>query len=584
MAFPNAWLDELMQKNEIVSVISAYTELKPKGRRLWGLCPLHGEKTPSFSVSPDKQMFYCFGCHAGGSVIQFVMQADRLSYFEAVQKLAERVGMELPERVDSEQLQRERAYKARLYDALRAAARYYCGCFTAPVGEAARAYAVKRGLNKEIVLRFGVGYAPDGWDGLKRELLGQGYSEQELIDAGLLNVNREKHSSYDAFRDRLIFPIQSAEGKVLGFGARVMGDEKPKYINTGDTPVYNKRNNLYGLNLQKRADKPDLVMVEGYMDVIGLYKAGVTNAVASLGTALTNQQAQLLKSYHAETIYIAYDGDAAGQSAMLRGMDILAGKGLNVRVIRFPDDLDPDEYVQVYGREGFERLKESAVTHHAFLLETYAKDVDFTDENAREAYALRCCRYIATLQPVEHERYIKQVAERTGYDTDTLRAQLGRGGGEETPLRRYSAGGVRRRATEEADARESAERLLTAAALRDEAALMAFLQGNGEQLLRKDAYKRVLKARRAAGAGFSLSKYVAEIETEEAESVAALLSAEGPEGNALKQALDCMKRLDLLNKREELNALQERLGDPACPNEEKQELLRRIMTLTKATK
>ena len=362
MAFPSAWLDELFAKNEIVSVISSYVDLKPKGRKLWACCPLHGEKTPSFSVSPDKQLFYCFGGHAGGTVVQFVMDMERLTYPEAIRYLADRVGMEMPENVNDQALKLARQHKNRLYEATRAAARYYFECFTDPeLGKPGREYAQKRGLTPEIVKRFGLGYAPESWDGLFNRLTKDGFTKKELLDAGLLVHNEQKNSVYDAYRGRMIYPIIGVNGQVLGFGARVLNNDKPKYINTGDTPIYNKRNNLYGLYLHKNEKLSDLIMVEGYMDVIGLYKAGVTNAVASLGTALTQQQARLLKRY-VDTVYIAYDGDAAGQNATVRGLDILSAEGLQVRVISFPDDLDPDEYVQIYGKTGFDRLKENALS------------------------------------------------------------------------------------------------------------------------------------------------------------------------------------------------------------------------------
>jgi DNA primase len=429
MAFPSAWLDELLHKNDIVSVVSEYVELKPKGRKLWACCPLHGEKTPSFSVSPDKQLFYCFGCHAGGTVIQFVMDMERLTFYEAVQQLANRAGMELPNEINDREMQRQRAYKKRIIEANTEAARYYSRCFLNPAtGKDAQAYAAKRGLNAEIVTRFGIGYAPDTWDSLLKLLKSKGYSEKELVDAGLLVHNTERNTVYDAFRGRLIFPILSVNGQVLGFGARVMGDEKPKYINTGDTPVYNKRNNLYGLYLHKNEKLDDLIMVEGYMDVIRLYKAGVKNAVASLGTALTQQQARLLKRY-VEKVYISYDGDAAGQNATVRGLDILKAEGLEVRVITIPDDLDPDEYVQIYGKEGFDRLKENALSLNAFKLEAMAKGYDLNDENGRERYAKAACAFVAGLQPIEQERYYKQIAKKTCYALEALEAQGVRSGG-----------------------------------------------------------------------------------------------------------------------------------------------------------
>ncbi|MEA4938676.1 MAG: DNA primase, partial [Christensenella sp.] len=298
MAFPESWLNELLSKNDIVAVVSSYVELKPKGRRLWGLCPVHGEKTASFSVSPERQLYYCFGCHIGGSVIQFIMDVEHMTFPEAVEFLANRSGMAMPEEVNDAAMQRERAKRERLSEACKIAARFYMETLLGEQGAAGRAYLKKRGITSESVKRFGIGYAPSEWEALKSYLGEKGFSPEELVEAGLLVRNEQSGRTYDAYRGRVIFPIINASGRVVGFGARVLNnEEKPKYINTGDTLLYNKRNNLYGLNQQKSGKLADLVMVEGYTDVIGLYEAGVTNAVASLGTALTQQQARLLKRY-----------------------------------------------------------------------------------------------------------------------------------------------------------------------------------------------------------------------------------------------------------------------------------------------
>lgn len=492
MAFPDAWLNELIAKNDIVSVISSYIELKPKGRRLWGLCPIHGEKTPSFSVSPDKQMFYCFGCHAGGTVIQFVMSMERMTFPEAVQFLANRVGMEMPEHADDVSMQRERAYRERLYEACKLAARYYMESLLGPNGQPGRAYLAKRQLSSDAVKRFGIGYAPEGWDNLKTHLFGKGFTQQELLDAGLLVHNPQKNSVYDAYRGRVIFPIIGTAGRVLGFGARVLNnDEKPKYINTGDTPLYNKRNNLYGLYLQKGRTCDDLLMVEGYMDVIGLYEAGVTNAVASLGTALTVQQARLLKRYTGR-VFIAYDGDAAGQNAMIRGLDILRNEGLEVRVIVFPDDLDPDEFVRKHGREAFDKLKENALSLNAFKLESMARGVTLSNEDERERYAKDACAFIGGLEPVERDRYYELLARKTGYPVDALKAQgemTGRK--EEQPLRRtvpvsQTPGAGRRLADTE---RTRAETSLLRAMLQSKDATMRAVNEEALELLSDETLK-----------------------------------------------------------------------------------------------
>ena len=585
MAFPSAWLDELLHKNDIVSVVSNYVELKPKGRKLWACCPLHGEKTPSFSVSPDKQLFYCFGCHAGGTVIQFVMDMERLTFYEAVQQLAARAGMDLPNEINDRDLQRQRARRKRLTEANRDAARYFCACFTDPkIGHDAQQYAARRGLNPEIVTRFGIGYAPDSWDSLKTHLQGMGYTETELVDAGLLVKNPERGTVYDAFRGRLIFPILGVTGQVLGFGARVMGDEKPKYINTGDTPVYNKRNNLYGLNLHKNEKLDDLIMVEGYMDVIGLYKAGVKNAVASLGTALTQQQARLLKRY-VEKVYIAYDGDAAGQNATVRGLDILKNEGLEVRVITFPDDLDPDEYVQVYGKEGFDRLKENALSLNAFKLEAMAKNYDLSDENAREQYAKAACAFVAGLQPIEQERYYRLIAKKTGYALEALEAQGMRSGG--LALERSAStirGGFRRRAENSEDPRDISERTLLLACLHDGEALNLTKEKPAKELFRNPVFLALYETLCAQGMAFSLAKYVGELPEKEAETASSLLREEDVGENALRAAADCIKRLERENDADEIARLQAELKRPNLTAEERNAVLKEITNRIRANK
>ena len=585
MAFPSAWLDELLHKNDIVSVVSEYVELKPKGRKLWACCPLHGEKTPSFSVSPDKQLFYCFGCHAGGTVIQFVMDMERLTFYEAVQQLANRVGMELPNEINDREMQRQRAYKKRMIEANTEAARYFCKCFLDPqIGKDAQAYAAKRGLNAEIVTRFGIGFAPDTWDSLKNLLKSKGYSEKELVDAGLLVHNSERNTVYDAFRGRLIFPILGVNGQVLGFGARVMGDEKPKYINTGDTPVYNKRNNLYGLYLHKNDKLDDLIMVEGYMDVIGLYKADVKNAVASLGTALTQQQARLLKRY-VEKVYIAYDGDAAGQNATVRGLDILKAEGLEVRVITFPDDLDPDEYVQIYGKEGFDRLKDNALSLNAFKLEAMAKNYDLNDENGRERYAKAACAFVAGLQPIEQERYYKLIAKKTGYALEALEAQGVRSGGIQTGAERtYVRGGFRRRIDVGEDPSDITERTLVLACLHDRKALAYASEEHADMLFKNVIYLKMYRAMCEQGAAFSPAKYIGELPEKEAETASALLREEDAVQNAYETAVDCIKRMRKEKDADEIAELQAKLNKPDLTAEERNAVLKQITERIRANK
>lgn len=583
MAFPDAWLDELLAKNDIVSVVSSYVELRPKGRRLWGLCPLHGEKTPSFSVSPDKQMFYCFGCHAGGTVIQFIMQMERMSFVEAVKLLANRAGMELPENADDTAMQRERAYKERLYAACKAAARFYMETLLGPDGAPGRAYLAGRGLTSESVKRFGIGYAPAAWDALKTHLLAAGFTQQELLDAGLLVHNTEKNSVYDAYRNRVIFPIIGASGRVLGFGARVLNDDKPKYINTGDTPIYNKRNNLYGLYLQKGRRCADLVMVEGYTDVIGLFEAGITNAVASLGTALTVQQARLLKRY-TQLVYIAYDGDAAGQNATIRGLDILSHEGIDVRVIVFPDAQDPDEFIRTHGREAFDALKDHALSLNAFKLESMARGYRLTDENDRERYAKEACRFIASLQPVEQGRYYAQLAKKTGYPVEALQAQGAAGSPLETAPIRRSPGTRRAAAPAEEDARTRAENALLLAMAQSREATLAAVSDGAAELFSDDARSLLaaeIIAAYAADTAPNCARIIAAMPEELAGRLAGVFREDAVAKDPLRVVRDCAAAIRRFDRRRQIDAMTLQLTDSTLPANERQALMEQIQHLTR---
>lgn len=414
-------MSELLAKSDIVQLVSEYVYLSPKGGRMWGLCPFHGEKTASFSVSPDKQLYYCFGCHSGGGIIQFVMEIEKLSYSEAVEFLARRCGMELPNEINDEKLKRDRAYRERLYSVCKEAALFYHDSLIGNLGAEARIYVSDRGINAKTVRRFGIGYAPKGWNNIKNYLNAKGFTDKELLDAGLIIAKGGNY--YDAYRGRIIFPIIAANGRVVAFGARTMNPEDtPKYINTGDTSIYKKRQNLYALNFIKGSSFSDIIMVEGYLDVISLHQCGIHNAVASLGTALTEHQAKLLKRYVSK-VYIAYDGDAAGQNAALRGMEILAAEGLEVRVIELPGGMDPDDYVRTNGMEAFLRLKESAGDLNTFKLSHMASAFDLTTEDGRIAYAKAACSFIGKLEPVDQEKHIKRLESSTGIPMESLKAQ-----------------------------------------------------------------------------------------------------------------------------------------------------------------
>lgn len=460
--FPDAWMAELLSRNDIVSVVSEYVSLSAKGRRMWGCCPFHHEKTASFSVSGDKQLYYCFGCHAGGTVVQFVMDMEKLPYTDAIKFLAQRVGMDLPNEIDDEKLKNERARKERLYAVCKEAAKFYHNCLLSEAGKQAKEYLAKRGLDAKTVKKFGLGYAPDSWDSLINHLKEKGFTLSEMSDAGLVIKGKKENSFYDTYRNRVIFPIIAQNSRVIAFGARIMGAGEPKYLNTGDTPIFNKRNNLYAINMQKGKQLNDLLMVEGYMDVISLYRHGVENAVASLGTALTQQQARLIKRY-VNRVYICYDGDAAGQNAMLRGLDILAKEELEVRVMVIPNGKDPDEYVSQNGKDAFESLKDKAISLSAYKLLCIERGCDLTTDEGREDYAKKACEYVSTLEPVEKERCIAHIARKSGLSRDTVIEQCGM-----TKSKKSNAGFVKRgarrdkRDDETVQRRKKAERMLIA--------------------------------------------------------------------------------------------------------------------------
>ncbi len=586
MAYPESWLNELIGKNDIVSVVSSYIELKPKGRRLWGLCPVHGEKTASFSVSPDRQLYYCFGCHIGGSVIQFIMDVERLTFPEAVEFLANRVGMAMPEEVNDAEMLRVRAKRERLSEACKLAARFYMETLLGEIGGPGRAYLKRRGITSDSVRRFGLGFAPPEWEALKNFLGEKGYSPEELVEAGLLVKNDQTGRTYDAYRGRLIFPILSASGRVIGFGARVLNnEEKPKYINTGDTLLYNKRNNLYGLNQQKSGKLSDLVIVEGYTDVIGLYEAGVTNAVASLGTALTTQQARLLKRY-VSTVYIAYDGDAAGQNATIRGLDILTAEGLSVRVIVFPDEQDPDEFVREHGKEAFDVLKENALSLNAFKLESMARAFDLSKENEREQYAISACKFIATLTPVERERYYQQLSKKTGYSIETLKAQGATTRydhapqqGASVPLKRPEP---RVRTDPVDNERTRAESALLCMMMHSKEAAMLVSDCGCDKPFADEAtraFARALTSAYERGETPNIPLLIANMEKEQAERITAALREETECTEAEKAARDCIRRIekcDLLSEMEELKA---QLAETSLSVDERAKKLRDMQKL-----
>ena len=432
--YPAAWLDELRARADIAEIVSAYVPLKKNGRSYWGLCPFHGEKTASFCVTPEKQMYYCFGCKAGGSVIDFIMAMERLDYHDAVAFLADRVHMTLPQLQDDPDYQRRREQRGRLLDANREAARFFHEQLFTEAGRPALDYLKKRGLSDAVIRRFGLGAAPDGRDVLTRHLKEMGYTEEELRLAGLTLVYEaepatEDHparprSVRDMFRGRAIFPIIDASGNVLAFGGRSLDGSMPKYLNTADTPVFNKRYGVYAANLLRKERNLDHVtLVEGYMDVVSLAQFGVRGVCATLGTALTPEQARLLKRF-APKVVLAYDGDEAGQKAIEKGLAILEAENVPCRTMIFPDRLDPDEFIRRDGLEAFEKLP--PMSPAAFRLTRLAQGFDLSAPDARLELARAAGPILAGVDPVEREVLLQRLSIQTGFTRDVLMEQVGR--------------------------------------------------------------------------------------------------------------------------------------------------------------
>ncbi len=419
----DAWLEELRSRVSLEEVVSEYVPLKQKGYRFWGCCPFHNEKTPSFCVNTETQLYYCFGCHKGGTAINFVMDMERMEFMDAVRFLAERAHMELPQqtaRTDGPAATRDE--RERMYEANRAAARYYHDLLWQDEGANALNYLYGRGLNDSDIRRFGLGASPSGWDGLLNHLSALGF-EKELLEKAGLAVRRE-NKYFDMFRGRVMFPIINAQGRVLGFGGRAMGDAQPKYLNTAQTPIFNKRLGLYGLNFaHKERSVGHLVLVEGYMDTVSLRKHGVKGVVATLGTALTEEQARLMKRYAPE-VWISYDGDAAGRKAALRALDIFDAQDYPASVIEYPGDMDPDDFIKANGLTGFEALPRYDSTTYRMRR---AKDgLDLATQDGMTQYALRCCAILRRLKsPIEMENHLRRLVNETGYDREILLRQIG---------------------------------------------------------------------------------------------------------------------------------------------------------------
>ncbi len=438
MRYSDDIIEEVRMKNDIVDIVSQYVKLNKRGNTYFGLCPFHNEKTPSFSVTPSKQMYYCFGCGAGGNVFNFVMEYENYTFGEALQHLADRAGVQLPKIEYSGEAKRKAEHRAAILEINKLAARYFYYQLRRETGAQAYAYLTGRGLSEETIRKFGLGYSDKYSDDLYKFLKSRDYSDDLLRDSGLFNVD-ERRGMYDKFWNRVIFPIMDVNGRVIGFGGRVMGDGKPKYLNSPETMVFDKGRNLYGLNAARTTRKNYLILCEGYMDVISMHQAGFTNAVASLGTALTSGHASLLKRYTQEVLLL-YDSDEAGVKAALRAIPILREAGLTARVVNLRPHKDPDEFIKALGADEFEKRLSQATDSFMFRVHMAEREFTMEDPQGQNRFFERCAQMLLELSDeLERNLYIEAIVKdyrSSGITADNLKRRVGALAMKGTPAER----------------------------------------------------------------------------------------------------------------------------------------------------
>ena len=422
MAFSESFLTELTERNDIVDVVSGYVRLgKKSGSNMFGLCPFHSEKTPSFSVSPDKQIYHCFGCGKGGGVINFIMEIENLSFPEAVEFLAKRAGMPMPE----EENDRESRKRSHMLALNRDAARFFYAQLSTPQGGAAREYMARRRIGPATAKNFGIGFAPDTWDSLEKAMREKGYTDFEMFDAGLVRKGK-KGGYYDTFRNRLMFPVIDVRGNVIGFSGRILGDGEPKYMNSPETLVFNKSRNLFALNLAKKSKSGYIILSEGNIDVVSLHQAGFDSAVASLGTSLTPEQARLISRYTNQVI-IAYDNDGAGIKAAQRAIGILEKLDLKVKVLRMSGAKDPDEFIKLKGADAFRNLLEASENQIDYRLRAVTDKYDLSVDEQKVEFLKEASDLVARLPgSVERQVYAMRVASLSGVSADAVTKEVER--------------------------------------------------------------------------------------------------------------------------------------------------------------
>lgn len=422
--FLQSSIDEVLRRSDIVEVVSSYVSLRRNGTDFVGLCPFHREKTPSFHISADKQLFYCFGCGAGGNLIDFVMKIENLDFVDCIKFLADRAGVALEEEVYSPVIQKKHDLRERILKMNKLAAKHFVANLSTEMAKEARTYAANRGLTREIITTYGIGFAPESWSDLTDFLNENGYKNDEIVTAGLA-VKNDKGHVYDKFRNRLMFPIIDVRGNVIAFGGRALGDDAAKYMNSPETPVFHKGDNVFGLNVAKQYGAKDgLILVEGYMDAVSLHVYGFPNAVAGLGTALTDGQASLLKRY-SNVVYVCYDSDEAGQKAADKAIDILSAAGVKLKVLSYSGAKDPDEFLKSKGIENFKQIISSALSATEYRILKLRKNYNLVESDQKIEFLEKAAEILAqNPNAVEREIYIKRISQETDISVESITAQV----------------------------------------------------------------------------------------------------------------------------------------------------------------
>ena len=557
MAFPQSFLDELVARSDIVDVVGSYVALTKKGANYFGLCPFHNEKTGSFSVSPDKQIYHCFGCKKGGGVINFIMEIENLTFPEAVRFLAKRANLPVPED-DGPQDGADRL-RRRVLELNRDAARWYYDLLCSPEGAAVQAYLDRRQIRKSIAVRFGMGASPDRWDGLLTAMTRRGYTKEELLAAGLV-VNGRNGRLYDKFRNRLMLPVIDTRGDVVGFGSRVIDNSEPKYMNTTETITYSKRRILYGLNLAKKTRRPNIILCEGNLDVVTLHQAGFDNAVASMGTALTVEQTRLLSRFTKELV-LCYDNDNAGQLATQRALELLNNSEFSVKVLKLPNRMvdgkptkqDADDFIKNYGPAAFENLLSGSENGVEFRMTQIAARYDLTSDEGRIGYAGEMAEELCRLEnAVERDVYTNRAAQTAGLSPEAMKLEVQRA--------------FKRRAARDRKARERQELNLTRSlqpadrairyddlrsAMAEEGVIRLLMQDDSlfpdQPPLREDEFSSPLLGRiygelwRCRGSGSSMAALSASLTPEEMSHLTTLLQKPESTANAPQALADYIR-------------------------------------------